>query len=214
MMSIYAPVARDLHGRLLRAMVAALCAALACPAFAQEGAPAAGADAPQAATTPSDAAKGGQEGAAPTSHDIDLVAPRRGADGLWRRANVKTLIANASGRAAGLPAVNIRTGSSPSLPRIDAAIPRNAIGVALPGAPSPGRAVAGVTARSTGAGTSAGRVGSPILRMRAPANAGAAMRGAAINGTTMGRMTAAPGSIGGPAKDHSGINGTLMRPRH
>jgi hypothetical protein len=125
------------------------------------------------------------------------------------------LIANASGKAAGLPAANSRVGPPPLRLRIEAAAPRNAIGVALPGMPPPGHALAGVTTgtRTTGIGTPAGSVGNQTPQMRAPTNAGPALHGAAINGTTMGRMAAGPGSIGGPAKDHSGINGTLMRPR-
>jgi hypothetical protein len=151
--------------------------------------------------------KGGTDGATATNRDVELVAPRRGAAGLWRRANVKTLIANTTGKA-GLP-VNIRIGPPLSHPRIEAAAPRNAIAITLPG-----RALAGATtgSRSTGIGAPAGSAGSPTLQMHALPNAGVALRGAAINGTTMGRIAA--GSIGGPAKDRSGINGTLMRPRH
>jgi hypothetical protein len=30
----------------------------------------------------------------------------------------------------------------------------------------------------------------------------------------MARVASAPASIGGPAKDRSGINGTLLKPKH
>jgi hypothetical protein len=219
MRSIYTPVVRGLRGHLLRTSIATLCAVLAAShAFAQEGAAAAAADAPSAGGKPGDGAtlKGGSEGAAATNRDIDLVAPRRGIAGLWRRANVKTLIANASSTAPGLAAANTRISPPPLRPGIGVSASRNAIGVALPGARPMGHDFAGVTAgtRLSGTGTAAGNVGTQTTQIRTPANAGPALHGAAINGTTMSRMATGPSSIGGPARDHAGINGTLMRPKH
>jgi hypothetical protein len=188
---------------------------MACPALAQEGAAAAGAEAPSAAgSAPGDgvATKGEPDGAAAANHGVDLVAPRSRATGLWRRANEKTSIANAS---AGLLAASTHMGP-PSRPRIDVSAQRNALGIAIPGALSPGHGVSGVTTatRSTGIATTAGSVGNTTMQVHAPASTGPVLRGAAINGTVMSRIAAAPVSIGGPAKDRSGINGTLMRSRH
>jgi hypothetical protein len=212
----YTPVARSLRGHLPR--IAVLCVALAAhPALAQEGSAAgAGADAPPAGGSPGDAAAmKAPDGTAASNRDIELVAPHRGAAGLWRRANVKTLIANASSsKAAGLPAANSRIGPPQLHPRFDFSA-RNAVGSPLPGARPTGYDLAGATAGpGLTAGTAAGNVRNQTMRIRAPADAGPALRGAAVNGTAMSRMAVGPGSIGGPARDHAGINGTLMRPRH
>jgi hypothetical protein len=201
-------------------MIAGLCIAPAAnPALAQERAPSvAGADAPPAGNSPDDvAAMKGSDGMAATKRDIDLVVPHHGAAGLWRRANVKTLIAHASSnKAAGLPAANTRIGPPQLRPRFDVSVSRNAIGVASPGARPTGHDLTGVTpgSRLPGTGTVAASVGTQTTQIRASTNAGPALHGAAINGTTMSRMSAGSGSIGGPARDHAGINGTLMRPKH
>jgi hypothetical protein len=202
---------RSIHtraaGRLLYAMIAALCAALAATSSpAQEGAPAAGADAPQAGEGPVDAAVKGQppDATAATNSDIELFAPRRGAAGLWRRANVKTLIANAASKATGLPAANMRIVSLPLRPGIAVSAARNATG-AVPGPRPSGHDFAHLT---TPAGPGGAAHPTP-----APTNAGMALRGMGINGTTMSRMATGAGVIGGPARDHSAINGTLIRPK-
>lgn len=199
--------------RSISIVIVALSAALAaCPAPAQEAAAAAGAD---AGGGPVDgAAMKGADGAALTNGNLELAAPIRGSKSLWRRANVKTLIANAPGNAAGLPATNAGVGSPPVRPGTGVSTPRNAIGISLTGVRVPGHDGAGATnqagARLTGIGAAPGNAGSVTRQASVPANAGLA-RGAAINGTTMGRLVS--GSIGGPARDHSGINGTLMRPK-
>jgi hypothetical protein len=77
-------------------------------------------------------------------------------------------------------------------PAIAAAPPRNAIGAALPAMTAPVRIA----------------VPRPLT---APAGAATVRRGAALNGTAMGRVIAGPAPIGGPARNYSGINGTLMR---
>jgi hypothetical protein len=210
----------NLRGRLLCAMIAALCAALAAaPSPAQEGAPAAGADAPQAGGGPVDAAVKGQppDAAAATNGDIELFAPRRGAGGLWRRANAKTLIANAASKAPGLPAANTRIVPLPLRPGIEVSVARNATGLAVTGPRPSGHDFARLTTPAgpslTGSGSAAGGADGAAHSMPAPTNAGIALRGTGINGTTMGRMATGPGLIGGPARDYSGINGTLIRPK-
>jgi hypothetical protein len=193
-------------------MIVALSATLAtCPALAQEGAPAAGAETPQPGGGPSDgAATKGPDGTALTNGDLELVAPARGSKSLWRRANVKTLIANAPGNAAGLAAANARTGLPPVHPGTGVSTPRNAIGMSLTGVRSPGHDGVGVPTqagiRLIGIGTALGSAGGVTRQASAPTNTGAA-----INGTTMGRVVS--GSIGGPARDRTGINGTLMPPK-
>jgi hypothetical protein len=184
----------------------ALCAAHA--ALAQEGAPAGGGDAPQAGDGV--AAKG-------MTPDVEPFTPQRGLTGLQRRANVKALIANARSGTAGLPSANLHVVSPTLRPAMEAAPPRNAIGIAMPGVQLQGR---GVTApagtRSSGIGAPAGHVVGMTRQAPLPPFpiAGQTLHGAGINGTVMGRAALNSGSVGGPAKDRSGINGTLMPSKH
>jgi hypothetical protein len=204
--------------RILAAVVALWASLAACPVLAQEAAPAAGGDAPQAGGGPgADApAKGTPDGAAPASRDVDLVPPVRGPAGLHRHAFQKALIANAVRKTAGLPLGAARF-APPLRPGLQAGVQRNAIGAAMPAAHPPGRDVA-VTipagTRLTTAGAPAGIAGHQTHQVPVPTSAGPALHGAAINGATMGRMASGPASIGGPARDRSGINGTAMRPKH
>jgi hypothetical protein len=210
-----------LRARLLGTAMATLCAVLAaCPAaLAQEGAPAGGGDAPQTGDGPP--AKGtGPDGSGTANRDVEPFTPQRGSAGLQRRANLKALIAtsrtNAGGASASMPGSNVRTSSTPALPGVGATMTqRNAIGVALPGA-APGRGIAGIPtpagSKPAGIGTPSSNVIGAIHHASLP-NAGLPSRGAVVNGTTMGRGSSGPGYIGGPAKDHSGINGTLMSPK-
>jgi hypothetical protein len=196
---------------------AALWGALASyPALAQDGAPAAGGDAPQ--TGDGAATKGAApDGTAATSRDIEPFTPQRGSAGLWRRANLKALIANPPNKAAGLPPANVRISPSPMRPGMEMAPQRNAIGAATPSLQLPGHGIAGV---ATPAGNRPSGIGTPlasitgVTRQTPVPNAGQTLRGAAINGTTMGHVASGPGSVGGPVKDRSGINGTLMPPKH
>jgi hypothetical protein len=219
MRSIHRLAADNLRGSLLCAMIAALCVTLAATSSpAQEDAPAAGADVPPAGSPVDAAAKGQQpDAAAATNSDIELFAPRHGASGLWRRANVKTLIANAASKAPGLPAANPRVVPLPLRPGIEVSAVRNAAGLAVPGPRPLGHDFARLTTPAgpglTGGGSAAGGAGGAAHSTPAPTNAGMALRGTGINGTTMGRMATGPGFIGGPAKDRSGINGTLIRPK-
>jgi hypothetical protein len=189
--------------KILSAAAGALCAALAAySAPAQEGAATgapAGGDAtlPAGVTPGEDAAVKGKapEPAAPAG-DIELLAPRRAPVGLWRRANLKTLIANAPGRTtlpAGTSGVDAWLLRRPALPvpALPLTAPRNAVGLAV--ASAPGR---GVT-------------GSVTPHIPVPVS-GVTRHAAAINGTGLNRPS---GIIGGPATDRSGINGTRMRPR-
>jgi hypothetical protein len=214
MRSIHAPATGNLRGRLLYTTIAALCAALAAGSSpAQEGAAAAGADAPQAG----DGAVKGQppDAAATVNRDVELVAPRRGAASLWRRAHVKTLIANTATTVPGSPAVNTRINPLPLHPGIAVSLQRNAIGLALPGPQPLGHDIARLTTSAgtglTGNGAAVGGAGGANHQIPASTNAGVALRGTGINGTRMGRLAAGSASIGGPARDQSGINGTLMR---
>jgi hypothetical protein len=219
--------AKRLGAKGLGAIVALWAALAACPALAQEAnapsAPAAGADSPQAGGGPGDSvvkgAAAAPDGAATTnSRDIEPVTPMRGAAGLQRRANLKGLIANAPPRPAGAPAGYTRVGPLPAYPAAQAATARNAIGVPIPGAKPPGHDSAGIASQAraagigtAGIGTAPGSAGSVTHQMQVPANAGAALRGAGVNGTAMGHVASGPAPIGGPARDRSGINGTLMR---
>ncbi|SRR5579871_5546883 len=205
----------------LRTMVLALCAVFAlCPALAQEDAAAAGGDTSRAGGGQSDSAAakgaaGAADGAAMTNHGIDPVTPQGGLSGLQRRANVKALASGAPRQAAGPPAAHALTAPLPVHPGTDA--PRNAIGSAMPGTGLPGRDVASTTQagiRPTGFGSAAGNLGIETRRIPVPTGAPPVLHGTGINGTTMGRMSSGPPSIGGPAKDRSGINGTLIRPAH
>jgi hypothetical protein len=183
------------------AAAAVLCAAFAArPAPAQEGgdagAPAGGGEAPPAGVSPGDgaAAKGQAPEAPPPAGDIELLAPRRAPAGLWRRANLKMLIANAHGRTAAVPAGRSGAGTFPVRLPVrtgNASVPRNAIGLAV--APPPDH---GTFGRATSQGT--------VLAI------GPARHATAINGTAMNRPS---GAIGGPAAGRAGINGTLVRPR-
>ncbi len=223
MRSINAAAMHSPRGHLLCTVIG-LCVALAGPAPAQEGAAAAIGDASQAGSAaPGDGAvreplRGGAAGA---PGDIELAAPRHDS-GLWRRANVKALIATAPGKGAGSPAAATRI--APPLPdSINVPASRNAVGVALP-SPRPGPGIAAVTSpagprltgigSTAGAGIAAGSTGNVPGRMPTPANLAVAPHGAAIDGTAMRHTATGPGSIGGPARERTGINGTLMRPRH
>jgi hypothetical protein len=149
-----------------------------------------------------------------------------GSASLQRRANRKSLIANAPKMPAA-PSANIsailrfkRTGA-------ESGMARNAIGVVVPdGGQSFGHAVpgsmtsVGIGVRSPGsggvdAGTATGNVADPRRSAILPnAVTSPVAHTSGINGTTMGHVAVGPGYIGGPAKDRSGINGTAMRPRH
>jgi hypothetical protein len=175
-------------------MLTAICATLAAnPAPAQEGGAAA-------------------DGAA--NRDVEPFTPQR--SGLQRRANLKALIAIARSNAAGFPRANVRIVPSPVRPGMEATPQRNAIGVAMPGAPGGGAAGIMAPAGNKPAGIGTPGAGVPLIH-QTPAPAIPALshplRGAAINGTMMGRAASGSGSVGGPAKDHSGINGTMMLPK-
>jgi len=200
-------------------VVAAVCAALAAgPGLAQEDVPTTDRDVPRANGGAGDgvAIKGlraGPDGAITTNGGLDPVRLEGGSIGLQRRANLKMLIVNAPKIATGSSASNTQ------LPRpgADGAAARNAIGVVAPGGHTSGYGLpsftvptgSGVTAIGT-PGRNAG--GADLHRGAAPLNAAATPHAAGLNGTLIGRIGSGPGSIGGPAKDRSGINGTFLRP--
>lgn len=160
-------------------------------------------------------AEEGRGKAAMTNAGIDLVLPEGGAASLKRRANLKALIANAPKGAAGLPASNVRTGS-PLAPPGGGAATHNAIGAVMPGGPAPAH---GLPTFSTQAGRAMTAIGTPakntggtnLYRGPVPLNV-PTPHASGLNGTMMGRVATGAGTIGGPAKDRSGINGTFIRP--
>lgn len=154
-----------------------------------------------------------------TNGGNDPVRPEGGSASLQRRANLKALIANAPRTAVGSPAPNAHI-DPPLVPLgVDGAATHNAIGAAMPGGRASGynhptfniQTGSGVTAIGTPAGNSAG-INSH--RGPVPLNAGPAPHATGLNGTTMGHIASGPGTIGGPAKDRSGISGTSIRPKH
>jgi hypothetical protein len=164
----------------------------------------------------------------------DEINPVRldGLAGLQRRANRKTLIANAPKMPA-RPSAN--TGINLPFARLgaDGGAVRNAIGIVVPGgSQGSGHTVPGFKAHgeldASGAGpgathTSAIAVGAATgnlsgldqHRPTIPLNTvtGLATQAAGINGTMMGHIASGPSYIGGPAKNRSGINGTTMQPK-
>jgi hypothetical protein len=155
-------------------------------------------------------------------HGINSIRPGEGLTGLQRRANRRTLIANAPKMPVG-PSANTGIGTPFTRLGADGAAARNAIGITVPGGRSTNHDVsadhAGIGASVPGvSGVAAtGNVGGANLHRPAiPLNAvtGPAAQTAGINGTTMGHVGSGPNYIGGPAKDRSGINGTAMRPKH
>jgi hypothetical protein len=191
---------RVLRTRIVRTLLAAICVLPAAyHALAQEGAPAAG-----------DGTAPAPDKAAAANRDVEPFTPQRGPAGLQRRANLKALVENARSNAAGLPPANLRTVAPAQLrPAMQAAPPRNAIGAAVPGVQSPGRGITTPAANgSAGIGAPAGSVAR--MTYQAPLPKAVQMpRGTGINGTAMVRAASSAGSIGGPAKDRSGINGNL-----
>jgi hypothetical protein len=160
------------------------------------------------------------------------VEPERlegGLASLQRRANRKSLIAATAPNMPAAPSAHIGAIAPFKLPGAEGGPARNAIGVVVPGggqgfghavpgfvAPT-GIGVRGLGSGAAGVGTAAGNVGGADVRRSAiPANAvtSPVAHTSGINGTTMGHIASGPGSIGGPAKDRSGIDGTAVRPRH
>ncbi|SRR6266478_4564216 len=213
------------HVKVLGVAVAvAMCAALAAsPGHGQED----GAN----ASSDRDASRAGGVG---IGNGGDIIGGRGaepvrlegGSASLQRRANRKSLIANAPNMPAA-PSANIGATPPFKLPGAAGGPARNAIGVVVPvGGQGFGHAVPGSIAPAAigvrgsgvaGAGTAAGNVGGADARRPAiPPNAvtSPVAHPSGINGTTMGHIASGSGYIGGPAKDRSGINGTAMRPRH
>jgi hypothetical protein len=206
------------------AVALALCAALAAsPGRSQEDAANAGSDRNASRTGGVGIGDGGDiiggRGAEP-------VRLEGGSAGLQRRANRKSLIANAPNMPAA-PSANIGAMLPFKRSGADGGSARNAIGVVVPGGGQGfGHAVpgsmtsAGIGARGPGSGgvdvgAATGNV-ADARRSAIPPNAvtSPVAHTSGINGTTMGHVASGPGYIGGPAKDRSGINGTAMRPRH
>ena len=204
-------------------VVAVVCAALAArPGLAQEDVPATDRDVPRANGGTGDgvAIKGfraGPDGGITTNGGPDPVRPEGGSIGLQRRANLKTLIVNAPKIATGSSASNTRIGPQLPRPGADGAAARNAIGVMTPGGHTSGDGLPSFTVPTGGGVTATGTPGrnaggADLHRGAAPLNADPTPHAAGLNGTSIGHIGSGPGSIGGPAKDRSGINGTFVRP--
>jgi hypothetical protein len=217
----------------------AFCAALAAgPGFAQEDAPATDRDVPRGdgGTGNGAAIKGLPTNGAPdgnrttpppnlsprvgesiVTNGIDPVGPEGGSASLQRRANRKALIANAPKTAAGSPASNARIGPPLAPPGASGAATHNAIGAVMPGGQTSGYSAPSFTVRA-GSGVTAvvapGRDVGGVSLHRAPVPLNAGPTSAGLNGTMMGHIASGTGSIGGPAKDRSGINGTAIRSKH
>jgi hypothetical protein len=197
------------------------------------------AGAPAHAGSGSDASRTGSgpaSGPGTTPGNLDIgsnrdVEPIRleGFSGLQRRANRKTLIANAPKMPGKLPAaVGITAPLTP--PGANGGTTRNAVSVVIPGSPSSARHApdfrAAAASGASGPGAAyTGAVGAGIAKSNTgatdwrhpnlPSNAvaGAMPHAAVINGTTISHIASGPGYLGGPAKDRSGINGTAIRPK-
>jgi hypothetical protein len=203
------------------AVAVALCAALAAsPGRGQEDGANAGSD--------RDASRMGGVGIGGDiigGRGTEPVKLEGGSASLQRRANRKSLIANPPNMPA---ASSANMGAIPplKLPGAAGGPARNAIGVAVPGGSQgfghavPGSMAPAIGVRGSGvagAGTAAGNVGGADARRSAippKVVTSPVAHPSGINGTTIGHIASGTGSIGGPAKDRSGINGTAMRPRH
>jgi hypothetical protein len=158
------------------------------------------------------------------SHGINLVTPDNGYAGLLRRANRKALIANAANKPVGPMTA---AAANPPLPHSGREGARNAVGLVVPAGngaagtgagqhplPSPvhnGTGPSGTGVIGTGSAAVGGGADPRHLTTTPP---GVALHTAGINGTTMGHIASGPGIIGGPAKDRSAINGTVVRSKH
>jgi hypothetical protein len=146
-------------------------------------------------------------------HGIDLIRPDDGYAGLHRRAIRKALIANAAKTNVG----PLATGTPPQLPRPGVGVMRNAVGMAVPngGAPGTDHHGPGFTAHTGNTFVGVGNAGvdphhveNHVVTAAVPP-----VHPNGINGTWIGHIAQGSGTIGGPAKDHAGINGSNIRPR-
>jgi hypothetical protein len=173
------------------------------------GAPASSANAKGGNTGPN---PGGKSGGVAGRGGIDLVTPDNGYTNLRRRAQRKALVAIAAKKhvtPGSIATVNPYAHPAPGAGAI-AGVPRNALGipiatgVAVEGHHGPGfmhPATTGVV----GIGTASHP---PTFHVNAPPP----IHITGINGTTMGHV--GPGTIGGPANIHTGVNGTTLRRKY
>ncbi len=204
------------------AAIASLCALIATgPGYAQEDAPPAGRDVPQAnggadngaaskqrvipggadgsrAGPVSPRAGEGREGTVVTNSWADPIRVEGGGAGLQRRTKLKALIANPPRPATGSPAPNARIVPPLERPGAEAGGTRNAVGIVFPGG---GQGLShAVPPSPTGAAVGARSLGGSVAGVAAPAgNVGSARRPA---------VPAQP--IASPLAPASGINGTTI----
>jgi hypothetical protein len=165
------------------------------------------------------------DSAAALRRDVDPVRLEGSLAGLQRRANRKSLIANAPKMPV---ARSANIGAALPFKRLgtDGGAVRNAIGIVVPGG-GQGHAVpdtmgsAGASVRSSGTGivgadTAIGNIdGANARRPAVSANAiTSPVHTSGINGTTMGHIAFGRSYVGGPTNDRAGINGTAVRSRY
>jgi hypothetical protein len=143
---------------------------------------------------------------------IDLVRPDDGYASLRRRAAGSALAGIAAGKKPKPLAVPTGQAIKPMVPPTTA---HNAVGaVVVNGASSQDHKNA-VPPHGIGPGTNSIGVGAthpvaPAGNVRPPIPP----QTPGINGTTIGHIASTSGTVGGPAKPRTGINGTSFRPRH
>lgn len=166
-----------------------------------------------------------------SDHGIDLRTPDGGFTGnatVRRHAEHKSLIprppkivnpaaTNVVRRAAVAPGAPLRDaigalqppGGAPGLPAHEQGVA--ALSSKVPVQAEGPTTSSGVPSGALGTGTGGGGAPRTVPVHIVPPNQ--APNSAAINGTTIARLAAGSGMIGGQAKDRSGINGTTIRPR-
>jgi len=150
------------------------------------------------------------------SHGIDLVRPDDGYSSIRRRAARSPPFAN--GQKKNLQTASPLAVAHPQTsPGVQVGPSRNAVGVSMPsdtgvGKPAPTRPIPALPITT---GLAKNSVGISVSQIRRPEThlsaTGAMIPNTGINGTTMGHVGAGAGRVGGPAKDRSAINGSVVR---
>jgi hypothetical protein len=165
-------------------------------------------------------AKGGNTGPNPGAKSggvvghggIDLVTPDNGYTNLRRRAQRKALVAIAAKKHATPGSIATNNPNFHPAPGTVTGIgqSRNAIGMPMT------TGVAGVGHHGPGfmhpGTTGVAGIGAPLHPPTFHVNVPPPIHITGINGTTMGHV--GPGTIGGPANIHTGVNGTTLRRKY
>jgi len=153
---------------------------------------------------------GGKSGGVAGRGGIDLVTPDNGYTNLRRRAQRGALGAIAAKKRAtpgSIAAVNPYTHP---IPGAGTGLSRNALGMPIATGPA-GEGHHGpgfMRPATTGIGGTGAATHPPTFHVNAPPP----IHIIGINGTTMGHV--GPGTIGGPANIHTGVNGTTLRRKY